>query len=218
MVEQIVAVTVVGFFLACVSALFTIMNPFSTASVFLSLTQNETVAMRRRIALKSTITAACVLIAFAAAGSLILNFFGITVDAFRIAGGLLIARVGFNMLYPKKVEVAINHKKNTDDISLIPLAIPSLSGPGAMTTAIVLMGEAGGWMGGSLHLVVALFLAIMLTCALAFVILRQSIAIQKYIGEKEQVVIEKILGLIVMVVGVQFIINGIAGWLSYTLI
>ena len=217
MVEVTVGMVTLGFFIAAFSALFTIMNPLSTASVFLTITKGDSLAKRRNIALKACIAAALVLLAFAMAGNLILYFFGITVDAFRIAGGLLITRVGFGMLYPKKEAGEEKREKEAeqkDDISLIPLAIPMLSGPGAMTTAIVLMGEAGGWAGANYWLIGSVFLAIIGVSALSYVILRQSISIQKYIGENERAVIDKILGLIVMVIGIQFIINGLAGWLS----
>jgi multiple antibiotic resistance protein len=211
-----------SFFIAAFSALFTIMNPLSTASVFLTITKKDSILKRRLIAKKACIASFIVLIAFALAGNLILSFFGITVDAFRIAGGLLIAKVGFGMLSSKNdgtkhIEDEKDAQKEAiekDDVSLVPLAIPMLSGPGAMTTAIVLMGETGGWLGHNLYLILSLVLAIILVCFVSYIILRQSVAIEKYIGKNEHDAINRIMGLIVLVIGVQFLINGILGVIS----
>jgi multiple antibiotic resistance protein len=218
MVDAIVTLTFIGFFLASFSALFVIMNPLSTATLFLTLTEHESITKRRKIAAKTALTAAIVLIVFATAGNSILYFFGITVDAFRIAGGILIAQVGYGMLKAKAKKkkadddekIIVEHAEK-EDIAIIPLAIPSLSGPGAMTTAIVLMGETGGWFGGNVSVVLALYAAIITVAIVSFFILRQSLAITKYVGSKEQAVIAKVLGLIVFVVGIQFMINGILG-------
>jgi multiple antibiotic resistance protein len=211
-----------GFFLAAFSALFIIMNPLSTATVFLTITKKDSMLKRRLIAKKACIASFIVLITFSLAGNLILSFFGITVDAFRIAGGLLIARVGFGMLSSKnentkKIEEEKDAQKEAiekDDVSLIPLAIPMLSGPGAMTTAIVLMGETGGWVGMNIYLIFSLILAIIAVCFASYIILRQSVKIEKHIGKNEHDAINKIIGLIVLVIGIQFLINGILGVIS----
>ena len=214
MSDVIVTVTFIGFFLAAFSALITIMNPFSTASIFLTITKKETLADRRAIARKACLSAALVLLTFALAGNLILFFFGITVDAFRIAGGILITKVGFGMLKSMNdgnVDIVPQAATKKEDVSLIPLAIPMLSGPGAMTAAIVLMGETGGITGGNIILVGALILAIITASTISYFVLRESISLQKFIGPNEQMVIDKILGLIVLVMGIQFIINGLVG-------
>ncbi|MFT4303030.1 MAG: MarC family protein [Candidatus Woesearchaeota archaeon] len=219
MTEAIFTATILSIFIASFSALFTIMNPISTASIYLTITKNNTLKEKRKIAKKAAIAAFIVLLSFALAGNLILIFFGITVDAFRIAGGLLITKVGFGMLSSKNDgREQITEEKDMEkeaiqkeDVSLVPLAIPMLSGPGAMTTAIVLMNETGGWKATSIWYVIALIAAILTVCIVSYIILRQSVVVQKYIGKNEQAVIDKIMGLIVLVVGIQFIINGIIG-------
>lgn len=205
-----------GFFVGAFTALFTITNPFSTASIFLTITQNDSHKKRKLIAKKACLAAAIVLTVFALAGTFILDFFSVTVDAFRIAGGILIARVGFGMLHSDRPFKNDMHKEEAiakDDISIIPLAIPMLSGPGALTTAIVLMGETGGWIGGWMN-IVATLLAIIVVSFVSYHVLKQSISMQKFIGHNERAVIDKIMGLIVLVVGIQFLINGIVGVVS----
>jgi multiple antibiotic resistance protein len=199
------------YFLGAFVALITIMNPFSTASIFLTITANNTKKEKREIIKKACITAGILLIIFSLAGTLILQFFSITIDAFRIAGGLLITNVGLGMLHntqPYKKGIHEEEALAKDDVSLIPLAIPMLSGPGAMTTAIVLMAETGNLVQGW-PLVISLLFAIVAACVVSFYVLKQSIKIEKYIGHNERIVITKIMGLIVLVMGIQFIINGI---------
>jgi multiple antibiotic resistance protein len=200
----------IAFFVASFSALFTIINPFSTASIYLTITKGDNEEKRKHMARKASVTAAIVLIVFALAGRFILDFFGITVEAFRIAGGIIIAIVGIRMIYAKREILHTDKEKkealDKDDISVIPLAIPMLSGPGAMTTVIVLMSETANYVYQGIVL-----LTIILVCLLSYFILSRAFVIDRYLGETRRRVIDRIMGLIVLVVGVQFIINGIEG-------
>lgn len=158
---------------------------------------------------KASITAAVVLILFAVLGNLLLQFFSITISAFKIAGGILIFGVGYAMLHSKEdfrkgSEEAHKEAVKKDDVSIIPLAIPMLSGPGAMTTSIVLMTQANSFI-QQFYVI----LAIIIVSILSYIILSRAEKIFEKIGENGKNVIHKILGLIVVVVGVQFIINGI---------
>jgi multiple antibiotic resistance protein len=201
------------FFVAAFSSLFTIINPISAASVFISITEGDTKKKREYIAKKASITAAIVLVIFALVGNFILSFFGITIHAFMIAGGIIVASIGYKMVTAQR-EYFHNPKEHKeavakDDVSIIPLAIPMLSGPGAMTTSIVLMGETNG-----LFQIALLFLAIITVCLLTLVILRNAYRIDKYLGINGRKVVERIMGLIVLVVGIQFIVNGIGTLVS----
>ncbi|MFT4311789.1 MAG: MarC family protein [Candidatus Woesearchaeota archaeon] len=198
-------IELLAFFGLCFSSLFTIMNPFSTSSIFLTLAKSATPAQKRHIAKNAAITAACVLIVFSMAGNLILSFFSITIEAFRIAGGLLIIRIAFMMLTNADDERKHAHKpRNLQDLSLIPLAIPMLSGPGAMTATIVLMAQATGVLQ-----MLTLISAIMAVCYVSFLILSNSSIVLKFIGKNGRKIIDQIMGLLVLVVGIQFIINGV---------
>ena len=198
----------IAFFVAALAALFVIVNPFSTASVFLTITRGDSKEKKRLMAKKASITALVVLIVFALIGSSILNFFSITVEAFKIAGGIIIGGVGMNMIRAKREHLPTEKEKqdasDKEDISIIPLAIPMLSGPGSITTAIVLAGEASGMLN-----LFALLAAILVVCLLSYFILTQASVIDKFLGETGRRVIDRIMGLIVLVVGVQFIINGV---------
>ncbi len=379
-----------AFFVASFSSIFTIMNPLSTVSVFMGLTEDKTREEKIRIAKRATLVAASVMIIFGFLGNFILSFFSITLDAFRIAGGLLVARVGLGMIkgsgksrppvvqfshHPnipqidepvtfksestdpdgfitreewyvndvkagqghhftylfdkpgtynvllkvtdnkgstenlvKQIQITEDEEENPiaefkmtpsvpeinqkvtlrsesydpdgfitteewfingelekkyegpnsvlektfkkpgiynvvlrvtdnkkirtkyfkqivvspkdpkkkiskdeiDDIAIIPLAIPMLSGPGSITTALMLMSEAKNiWMG------VAVILAIILVCLISYLLLKNANKVEKFVGKTSKKIIEKLLGLIVLVVGIQFLINGITNLISY---
>ena len=203
----------IAFFLAAFSSLFTIINPFSAATLFLSITRYDSKQKKRVMARKASFTAAIVLIVFALAGNYILNFFGITVDAFRIAGGIIIGSIGLNMINAKREILHTEKEKKEavtkEDVSIIPLAIPMLSGPGAMTTSLVLMRETNSFIDSA-----TLIFAIIIVCLLSYFILSRADYIGRYLGETGKHVTERIMGLIVLVVGVQFVINGIGGLLQ----
>ena len=197
-----------AFFMLAFSSLFTIISPISTSSVFITITPKNSKKEKLQMAKKASITAALVLIVFGLAGNYILSFFNITLEAFRIAGGILVAGVGLQMLHTgKKYFRSEEEEKEAirkDDVSIIPLAIPLMSGPGAMTTTIVLIGKSSGLTG-----VATVIFAIVLVCWLAYLILSRASIIERYLDRNSRQVIEKLMGLIVLVIGVQFIINGL---------
>jgi len=203
----------VAFFIVAFSSLFTIINPFSAAPLFLSITRYDSKQKKVAMARKASFTAAIVLIVFALAGNYILNFFDITVDAFRIAGGIIIGSIGLSMINAKRDYLRTEKEKkeavSKEDVSIIPMAIPMLSGPGAMTTSLVLMREANSVIDAA-----TLIFAIIIVCLLSYFILSRADYIGRYLGETGKHVTERIMGLIVLVVGVQFVINGIEGLLQ----
>lgn len=203
-------ISYITFFVASFTSLFTIVNPFSTASVFITISKGDSKIKKRKMAKKAAVTAALILIVFSVLGNYILSFFSITIDAFRIAGGILIISVGMRMVKAKREyfsnEKEEKHAKDKEDVSLIPLAIPMMSGPGAMTTALVLMSSAE-----SIPNMASVIIAIILVCLLSFFILTKAEILEKILGVSGQKVFERILGLIVLVIGVQFIINGVLG-------
>lgn len=209
---------VIGFFLAAFISLFTIINPFSTASVFHTISPGISKKDRKFMAKRATFTAATILILFALLGTYILNLFSITIPAFQIAGGILIFGVGYRMIRSGRIHFSDakeeKHAIVKEDVSIIPLAIPMMSGPGAMTVAIVLMGDAGT----NFYSIFSIILAIILVCYFTYFLLLRSHALDKLLGKTGLRVADKILGLIVIVIGVQFILNGLSTvipiWLS----
>jgi multiple antibiotic resistance protein len=190
------------FFLLAFSSLFSIINPISAAPLFVSMTDGRTAKERRKTALHACLTAAGVLAVFAAAGGAIFAFFGITVPAFQIAGGILFAFMGIRTLLVGKEEEPQDEEERADP-SVVPLGIPLIAGPGAISTVMVLVGQAAD---GRYRLALASALAI--NIVLTFLILLVAPAIVPWIGKTGQKIVTKIMGLMSAVIGVQFVLNG----------
>ncbi len=194
--------------LVAFTAIFVIVNPLTTAFVFLSLVPNASDAKRRRIALRAATTATAVLFAFALLGGLIFQLFNITLAAFRIAGGLILFGIGMNMLNraeePSHEPDEDGHSGTiTDHVSIVPLAIPMISGPGSIATTMVLTTEAT-----SVARLAMVLIAILLTTSACYAAMVYSRHIVHYLGDVGRKVLTKLFGLILAVVAVQFVING----------
>lgn len=179
-----------------------IVNPLSTIGIFLSLTKNNKVDEANRIAFRSSLVAFCVLIFFSLSGFFLFQMYGITLEAFRIAGGIILFAIGLQLVFPSQNSQSVS--QGSKQIYLIPLAIPMTSGPGAITTTIVLASQAVTF-AHELMLWVAIFLA----CAINYLVLRFAESIHERIGKEGLSVLIKIMGLLVCAIGVQFIINGL---------
>ncbi len=199
------------FFMGAFISLFIIINPFSTASVFHSLSKNNTAKENKLIAKKAVFISIFVLIFFVFLGDQLLDIFGISIEAFKIASGILVLGVGYSMIYTGKRhfrnEDEKKHVEEKEDISIIPLAIPMLSGPGAMATSLVLMETANK----NPLFVMSIVISIILICVLSYFMLIKAHIIDKYVGKTGTNVIDKLLGLIVLVMGIQFILSGLGG-------
>jgi multiple antibiotic resistance protein len=184
------------------SSLFSVINPIEAAPIFVSLTAGMP-GERRRMALRASTAAALILAVFALTGGAIFSAFGITLPAFQIAGGILFTIMGLTTLReeerPERAEVVATH-----DPSIVPLGMPLIAGPGAISTVMVLVGQARD--GGHR---VALALAIAGNILLTLVILLAAPKLVARIGVTGQRIVSKIMGLITAVIGVQFILNGV---------
>ncbi|MEM9190920.1 MAG: MarC family protein [Myxococcota bacterium] len=192
-----------AFGVLCFSSLFTVLDPLGVAPIFASMTEGTDPRRRRRAALRAGLSATIALVLFAAGGSYLLSLFGVTIEAFRIAGGVLLAFLGLSMLGTIRPHGA--KAKTHEDPSVVPIGIPLIGGPGAMTTVMVLVGQAEG----STQLVmfgVALFLAMALTT----LILLFTPTLLRRLGPAGVALVTKIMGLVVLVIGVQFMIDGIS--------
>jgi len=189
------------------SVLF-IVDPLAAVPAYLVITQDETRAQRRRTALRACVSMALLLVLFAAAGSLIFKAFGITLPAFRVAGGLILWLVALDMLRAQRStqesreELAEGQAK--DDVALTPLAIPILAGPGAISTAIVLAGEAQGFARTAV-----VYAAILLTAAVSYATLLLGERLMSVLGRTGIRVLTRIMGLLLAAVATQFILTGI---------
>jgi multiple antibiotic resistance protein len=184
------------------SSLFSVINPISAAPIFASLTAGLTPAERKRAAFRATLTALATLVLFSAAGGAIFAFFGITVPAFQITGGILFALMSLRALEHGHEEVPETAAPGRDP-SIVPVGIPLIAGPGAISTVMVLVGQAGG----GTHRV-ALAAALCASLLLTLAVLLAAPAITRLLGETGRKVTNKVMALITAVIGIQFVING----------
>lgn len=184
------------------SSLFSVINPIEAAPLFVSLTAGAP-HDRRRMAFRASLAAAVILAVFALTGGAIFSAFGITLPAFQIAGGILFTTMGLRTLREDEP-----HERGTSvvtsDPSIVPLGMPLIAGPGAISTVMVLVGQARDE-GHRMALAIAIGANILLT----LLILLAAPRLVARIGETGQRIVSKIMGLITAVIGVQFILNGV---------
>ncbi|QER42044.1 MarC family protein [Thermodesulfobacterium sp. TA1] len=188
--------------------LFTIIDPIAGAPFFLSITAGYPEKERQKIALKASLTALITLLIFFWLGRYVLALFQISLSSFRIAGGTLLFITALEMLFGKTTQVKTSEKEATqvkelEDPSVVPLGIPYLAGPGAITTAIIL-GESPEF-SVKLALSGTIFLVILIT----YFILSASTKIFKHLGELGTKAVVRILGLILASIAIEYIITGL---------
>lgn len=198
-----------SFALLAFTAFFTIINPLGTMPIFMTMTASLSKERRKQTAKKATIVAFFTVIAFAFSGQILFNFFGISVNSFRVVGGLIFFMMGWDML-----QARLGQFKHTDDekqidayvedISITPLAIPMICGPGAITNAIILMEDAN-----DIPQKIALILIIALVLLITYLILIGASKITEKLGSTGNKVMMRLMGLIVMVIAVEFFFSGL---------
>lgn len=196
------------YFVYAFASIFVIVNPIEATMVFISLTSGIDPQEKKRIYGRATTVAFIVALLFAVGGDLVLQFFGITVDSLRVAGGVLLFLVAIDMLrggrsHKKVTEAEMRDANYREDISVFPLATPLLTGPGAITTVVVLMGTA---VGSSQKAVV--LAALILTFVATYFILKFSEYIDRALGITGIMVMTRILGLILGAIAVNFVATG----------
>ncbi|UFH35782.1 MarC family NAAT transporter [Flavobacterium acetivorans] len=197
-------------FIYLFAALFSVLNPIGTIPIFVGLTQHDSAKERSRISLWTAINVFIILVVSFFLGEYVLSFFGISIEALRIAGGIVIATSGFSLLtgkfnkkrgVNKKVE---NDAQTRNDIALTPLAIPMLAGPGSISLLIAFYHEHQN----TPEIIISV-LAILAVAASIFVTLRSAHYLAKILGASGIVAISRIVGFIVIAIGVQYIISSI---------
>lgn len=199
--------TLLPYALLCFTSFFTLTNPLGTMPVFLTMTNGMDEEHRRIIVKRATIVSFITLLIFTFSGQFLFKFFGISTDGFRIAGGIIIFAIGYDMLQAKYTNVKLKKeeiKTYADDISITPLAIPMLCGPGAIANGIMLMDDATDYIKkGVLIGVIALVYFI------TFLVLRASTRLVKLMGETGNNVMMRLMGLILMVIAVECFVSGV---------
>ena len=187
------------------------LDPPGLAPIFIGLTLGMTKAAQREVALRATIIAFAILAAFAFGGGAVMDLLGITIPAFRIAGGLLLFYIAFEMIFElrsqRKQELAsdavtIDRIRN---VAAFPLAIPIMSGPGSITATMLLAGRAGSdWQ--ALTGLMAIIAVVMLLCYVTFLMAER---VSRLLGTTGNLVLTRMLGVVLAALAVQFVINGV---------
>jgi multiple antibiotic resistance protein len=188
-------------------AIFAIVNPIGNIPFFTALTQGYSKEEKRRVVTKAVIASAGTLIAFAFVGRYIFMLFSITIPAFRIAGGILLFRVALSMLYgtfpgTKATDTETQESLEKEMVGVIPLGIPMLAGPGAISTVMLYMSHVNAWDA------VAVFISVCATMVVTYIALLNADRIFNRVGKVGSLAISRIMGLILATVAIQFIING----------
>ena len=196
-----------AYFTGAFITIFFIIDPFAVIPTYLSLTDRYSNHERRSVRMRAVLIAFGLLVMFAISGTTFFEFFGITLPAFQIAGGILLFALGFNQVnaHHEKVSSIENQEgMEKPDISVFPLAMPMLAGPGAISTVILLSTKTG-----SLLRLSELIVAIVICMTFTFFILKSSPYLLKLLGRTGLNLLSRIMGIILTAVGIQFVINGI---------
>ena len=199
--------TLFPFALLCFTSFFTLTNPLGTMPVFLTMTQGMDNEERRHIVKRATIISFLILIVFTFSGQFLFKFFGISTNGFRIAAGFIIFKIGYDMLQARYTNVKLKDEEirtYANDISITPLSIPMLCGPGAIANGIMMMDTATSWsMKGVLVAVIAF------VYLLTYFILKESTRLVDILGETGNNVMMRLMGLILMVIAVECFVGGV---------
>ena len=191
----------------CITSFFTLTNPLGTMPVFLTMTKGMSEQERSQIVKRATIISFITLMRFTLLGQFLFKFFGISTNGFRIAAGFIILKIGYDMLQARFTNTKLKDeeiKTYADDISITPLSIPLLCGPGAIANGIILMDDAN-----TLQLKVTLIASIALIYFITYLILRASTRLVVLIGETGNNVMMRLMGLLLMVIAVECFVAGV---------
>jgi multiple antibiotic resistance protein len=201
--------SLVSYALVSFGSVFSIVDPFTAVPVYLALLGDQPRPVQAKAALQASATCLVVLTLFGVAGSFIFHFFGITIPAFKVAGGILLFVVGFEMMRAKRSDTRGTHEEaveaeTKEDVGLIPLGLPLLSGPGAIATVMVLVGKAK-----DLEQRAVLFVVIALVSLIALLTLRSASVIARVLGKTGLNMIGRVMGLVLAAVAMQFVLDGL---------
>ena len=204
----------IQFFILCLTTFFTLINPVGIAPILLVMTERFSKEEKINIAWKGSLTAFITLIIFSILGSVIFNIFGITIEAFQIMGGILFFRSGFRMSEAKIGRSRITpmereESQESDDLAISPIGIPLIAGPGAITASMLLSSQTPQF-----YSYATVGVSIFVVLAVVYLILRNGGLLMKALGYTGMRVIQRLMGLVLMVIAVQFVINGVMSILT----
>lgn len=198
-----------AYMITALVTMFVVVDPIAIAPLFLALTPGMSDAERRRIAWRACTIAAFVLVIFAAFGEAVLGFIGISMPAFRVAGGILLFITALDMLFARRTKRREDTAEEDDhnDPSAFPLGIPLIAGPGAIATVILLTGEKPGWEGLLTVIPITLFTLVVMALTL-----QASGYLERVIGKSVINVITRLLGMLLAALSVQFVLDGLSAF------
>lgn len=198
-------------FLVSLVALLVILDPVGTAAIFISITPRDSQARRRAQAIRASIISVIVLVAFAFVGELLMRAMGISLPAFKVAGGLLLFWMAFDMVMQRASGMRATEseraeaKASDDDVSVFPLAIPLIAGPGAMTSVVLLRGQAGS----DPTEIAAVLVALLVALAIMLVCLVSAGTLTRVIGTTGTHVLGRVLGVLLAALAAQLVLTGL---------
>jgi multiple antibiotic resistance protein len=201
------------FFVTAFVSIFVTLDAIGNVPIFLSITPHSSESDRAQTVTRAVLVVFGVLVIFAVFGNFIFRFFGVTIEAFRIVAGVLLLKIAFDMMEAKPARVRHTPEEDAEgmsrqDVAIIPLAIPLLSGPGTISTVIALTGQAAK-APAPLPAFSVILLAIALNTLIAFAALRSAAAISRHLKESGMRVFTRVMGLILAAIAVEFILTGI---------
>ena len=204
----------IEFFILCFSSLFALINPIGNIPIFITLTDSYTRKERNKIALKSIIFSFIVLVIFAMIGEVIFSFYGITIHAFRIAGGILLFKISLDMIESKRSRTRttpseMEEAEEKEEIAYTPIGIPLIAGPGSIASIMILSSETNNYHESILLYKFYLFVALTSVLLLTFLTFKIAKFLSNYFGKSGLRIMQRIMGLILMVISIEFIIKGI---------
>jgi multiple antibiotic resistance protein len=194
--------------LVSVLAVFFVVDPIGVVPIFIAMTQGDTPEKMRGTARRASLVAGGLLIFFALFGTFLFKVVGVSLSAFRVAGGIVLLITALDMLRARQSETRTSPEEaqeatDKEDVAIVPLAIPLLAGPGAIATVMVLMSRAAGplW-------VAAVVLSILVTMAASYFLLRGAALVQRVLGQSGVAIFQRVMGLLLAAIAVQFIADG----------
>ncbi len=191
-------------FIRALVGVFVIVNPFGNVPIFISLTSRLTSEERRNAIIKSMIIATAILLVFALIGKVLFDLLNVTLDSLRIAGGLLMLAIAFDMLMGKSPASRIDEAEERESVAVTPMATPLLAGPGAMTTVMIYMNDANTQV-----LKGSILVAILIAMAAGFLILINCETVYSIIRKDGARVLTKIMGIVLATIAIEMVVNGL---------
>ena len=202
---------IVRFSVLALSSIFFLVDPFAAIPSFLAITESADLARRRRMARKGALTCFIVLTTFAVAGQLIFRMFGITLPAFEIAGGMILLLIGLDMLEARRSPTQettgdAEEAVAKEDAGIVPLGIPMLAGPGAISSVMVLVGQVPGFWNWQMGAILG---SIGITALVSYWVLAGASRVRSVLGETGIRILVRIMGLLLVALAMQYFVNGL---------